>query len=72
MIITVLAKPNQKKPLVTEIDTKALEVKIDAPPIKGLANKRLGEILADYYQTSPSKIKIIKGQFSRNKTIEIL
>ncbi len=71
MKITVKAIPNAKKAEVKEQDG-VLRVKIDLPPIDGKANKRLIEILAEYFSIPKSRIKIIRGGSSKNKVIEIL
>ena len=71
MKITVKAIPNAKKAEVKE-QNGVLRVKIDLPPIDGKANKRLIEILAEYFSIPKSRIKIIRGGSSKNKVIEIL
>jgi len=46
-------------------------VYLNEPAIEGRANKKLIELLADYYQTKKYNIKIIKGQKQREKIVEI-
>jgi len=71
MKIKVLVKPNAKRSKV-ESTNDVYIVHVDAPPIKGKANKRLIEILAKYFGVPKSRIKIIHGHNSREKLIEIL
>ena len=71
MKITVRAIPNAKKVEVEERDG-ILRVKINLPPVEGKANKRLIEVLAEYFSIPKSRIKIIRGGSSKNKIIEIL
>lgn len=48
-----------------------LKVKLTAPPVDGEANKKLIELLSKEWRIPKSNIKIIKGQTSRNKIVEI-
>ncbi|OGH93591.1 MAG: hypothetical protein A2538_05190 [Candidatus Magasanikbacteria bacterium RIFOXYD2_FULL_41_14] len=49
-----------------------IKVKLTAPPVDGKANEALIELLSKKYQIPKSRIKIISGQKSKNKTLEIL
>jgi uncharacterized protein (TIGR00251 family) len=49
-----------------------LKIYLTAVPEKGKANQLLIKLLADYYKVSKNKIKIIKGEKSKNKVIEII
>lgn len=66
----VKATPNSKQASIVQ-DGNFLQVSIDAPPIKGMANRRLIEILSKYFKVSQNCIKIISGYASRNKFIEV-
>ena len=46
-------------------------IKLTAPPVEGKANKALINFLAKKTGSPKQKIKIIKGEHSRNKTIRI-
>ena len=48
-----------------------LEVRVAAPPVKGKANKELVTLLSQILGVSQSKLTIVKGHTSRNKTIAI-
>jgi hypothetical protein len=67
--ITVIS--NAKTSEVIKIDEYNYKVKVDAPASEGKANKRLIELLADYFNVSKSSIKILKGFKTRNKLVEI-
>ena len=71
MIISVKVKPNAKN---CKIEKKGEEfiIRVNAPASEGKANKRLTEILSDYFNTPKSRINIKKGLKSRNKIVEIL
>lgn len=62
---------NAKKKEVIKISTDEFKVKVDAIPEKGKANKRLIEILAEHFNLSKNSIRIISGEKSHNKIIEI-
>ncbi len=49
----------------------ALKVKITAPPVDGEANQALVNFLAEYLKVAKKNIKIIKGETSKTKIIEI-
>jgi len=71
MRITVKVKPKSKKVSVKKISENIYEVKLKSPPEKGKANEELIEILSEYFNTPKSNIKLLKGQTSREKLIEI-
>jgi uncharacterized protein (TIGR00251 family) len=49
-----------------------LRVKLTSVPEKGAANKELIDILAEHFTVPKSRVRILKGQASRNKLVEIL
>ena len=71
MKINVKAKPRAKNNLVQKIDEENFAVFVTAPPIKGLANRAIIDLLADYFHISKSQIKLISGFASGHKVFEI-
>ncbi|MGB9721555.1 MAG: DUF167 domain-containing protein [bacterium] len=71
MLITVNVIPNAKKREVIELGKNLYKVKLISPPEKGKANKELIEVLADYFGTKKSNIRIIRGEFTKEKIVEI-
>ncbi|MEM3572888.1 MAG: DUF167 domain-containing protein [Nitrososphaeria archaeon] len=63
--------PNSKRPKIIKTAENKFKVRVDAPPIKNKANKRLIEIISAYFNVKKSQIKIIYGLNSRSKRIEI-
>jgi len=63
-------KTNAKKEEVTRAGD-GLVVRVSAPPVDGKANARLVKILADYFDVSKSRVRILRGIRNRNKTVEI-
>ncbi|MFH1049146.1 MAG: DUF167 domain-containing protein [Patescibacteria group bacterium] len=53
-------------------DGELYKVYVTAAPEKGKANKKMIELLAEYFKVSKSQIRIVKGEISRNKIVEIL
>jgi len=70
MIIGIKVVPKSSKVSVEEKNGK-LHVKLTAPPDKGKANKQLVKVLAQHFGVSKSKVKILKGETSHNKVVEI-
>lgn len=48
-----------------------LRVHLHAKPVEGKANEELLELLCRYYGVSRSAVRIVSGQVSRNKTVDI-
>ncbi len=71
MRITVKVKPNAKKDEIKKIDTDYYEVRVTAIPEKGKANKRVIEVLSKYFKIPKSKIKLLRGETSREKVFEL-
>jgi len=59
-----------KQENIEEEDEK-LVLKLTTRPEKGRANKKLIELLAEYFKIPKSKIKIAQGLKNREKVIEI-
>jgi len=51
---------------------ESYKVYVTAPPEDGKANKKVIELLAEYFKVPKSQVRIIKGEISRNKIIEII
>ncbi|MFA4835076.1 MAG: DUF167 domain-containing protein [Dehalococcoidia bacterium] len=62
--------PNARKNRVLEEEGQ-LKVYLTAPPAEGKANKALIELLADHFKVKKSSVRIVKGEKSRNKVVEI-
>ncbi len=71
MKITVKVKPNAKKNEVKKIDENYYEIRVTVVPEKGKANKKVVELLSKELKVPKSKIKLIKGETSREKVFEI-
>ncbi|MFH1505137.1 MAG: DUF167 domain-containing protein [Candidatus Omnitrophota bacterium] len=70
MIVKVRVFPRAKKPRVEPFDS-GLKIYVSEPAVEGKANKKLIEVLAEYYHKKKRDITIIKGQKQRNKVVSI-
>jgi uncharacterized protein (TIGR00251 family) len=68
--IWVTVKPLAKHENVAFHTDGELLASVNAPANEGKANSRLIELLAEYFHTAKSKIRILRGQRSRRKLIE--
>ncbi|WP_029523136.1 DUF167 domain-containing protein [Persephonella sp. KM09-Lau-8] len=71
MIIKVKVKPNAKKNEIKQIEENFYEIRVTVVPEKGKANKKVVELLSDYLNVPKSRIKLIRGETSREKVFEI-
>ncbi|MEK7647307.1 MAG: DUF167 domain-containing protein [Patescibacteria group bacterium] len=67
----VSAKPNAKENKIELTGEKALKIWVAASPHEGAANKKIIKMLAEYFNTAPSNIKIIRGHNGKNKIIAV-
>ncbi len=72
MLISVYVTPNAKQARVVRVSEDYFEVWVDERAVDGRANKRLLEILAEHFKIPKSRITILKGTKTRNKTIQIM
>lgn len=71
MRIHVRVVPNAKMQEVTKVGENDYRIRVNAPAIEGRANARLIEIIAEHFNANRSRIRIVDGARSRNKTIDI-
>jgi len=70
LTIKVIPRSSENKIAETMSDG-TLKVKLTAAPVDGAANKSLINILAKHFGVAKSKIKILKGETSKMKVVEI-
>ncbi|MDF1815922.1 MAG: DUF167 domain-containing protein [Verrucomicrobiales bacterium] len=70
--LSVKVMPNAKQTRFVEwMDGGVLRIRLAAPPVDGKANKVLIDFLAKSFGLRKSQIKIVKGEKSREKTIDV-
>lgn len=70
MILDVRVVPKAARNLVKQENAR-LKVYLTRPAEDGLANQQLIEKLSEYLKIKKYQIRIIKGEKSRNKLVEI-
>jgi len=70
-VIKFFVQPNSSITKIDGLSNGMIRVKINSQPQKGKANKYLIEFLSKKLDIPKSKIKIIRGEFSKIKDIEI-
>ena len=70
MIIKVRVIPRARQDKVTVNEDGTVRVHTVAVPADGQANEAIIRMLAKYYDVPKTRIKIIRGQTSRDKLIE--
>jgi uncharacterized protein (TIGR00251 family) len=71
MRINVKVKPNAKQNQIKKLGENSYEVRVTVPPEKGKANKKVIEMLSKEIGVPKSKIKLIRGETSREKVFEV-
>ena len=64
-------QPGAKKTEIMGIHGDALKIRLSAPPVDGKANTALIEFIAAQLGLAKSAIRLISGQTSRRKILEI-
>ena len=70
--IEVKVEPrSSQKGIASVMENNIVKVRLTAPPVEGAANEQLIEIIADEFRVRKSRVKIIRGQSSKIKVVEI-
>jgi hypothetical protein len=70
MKLSVRVIPNAKQDKIVQ-EKDRLKVYLSAKPVAGEANRALIECLSQYFKLKKNRIKIIRGEKSRNKLVEV-
>ncbi|MCK4523269.1 YggU family protein, partial [Candidatus Aerophobetes bacterium] len=68
----VRVQPGVSKNEIVGVQEDALKIRINAPPVKGKANRALIDFLAGKLGVKKSEIEIVSGHTSRIKKIRVL
>ena len=71
MKIFIKAKPKSKRQRVEKISPNTFLVEVKEPPLDGKANKAVIKAVAEFFNVAPSRIKMVFGQSSKQKILEI-
>lgn len=71
MTINIKVITKSKSNSLKKLENENYILRINTSPVDGKANKAIIEYLADLFNVKKYDIKIIAGEFSNNKIIEI-
>ncbi len=71
IFVKVRIQPNSKKFQIVGLLGDELKIKVNAPAIEGRANEKLIEGLSKILKVAKKSIKILKGELSKSKLIQI-
>ena len=71
MQIKIKVTPRARENKIIGWNGDILRVHVTAPPVEGKANKALIDFLAEEWGVAHSNIKIIRGETSREKVLEV-
>ena len=71
MKIDVKVTPNAKKERIVD-EGGLFKVYVTAPALDGKANKALIDLLAEHFDVKKGAVRIVKGEKSREKVVEII
>lgn len=69
-LVNVRVTPNAKKDDIFQ-ENERLRIRVKAPAVEDKANKALIELLAKHFMVKKGKVRIVKGEKSREKVIAI-
>ena len=72
LILTLYIQPGAKSSGVVGLHGNALKIKLASPPIDGRANTALLQFIATQFSIPLRQIKLIRGEKSRHKTVELI
>ena len=70
-ILRVRLTPRAASSRIDGWDGDLLRVRVAAPPVEGRANDALLRLLAQALDVPPSRLRLVKGQTSREKVIAV-
>src|ERR1051325_7102669 len=69
--LSVHVQPRASRSEIAGVHGDALKVRLTAPPVDGAANDELIELLAKTFAIARREIRIVAGERSRSKIVEL-
>ena len=69
--ISIYVQPRASKTAVVGMHDGCVKVRLAAPPVDGAANAALIEFVAERVGLAKSRVRIVTGQASRRKVVEV-
>ena len=70
-ILKIKVIPNSKVEKIVSQEGNNLKIKLQAPAHEGKANQALIKFLSQHFKVPKSKIRLLSGEKSREKTIQL-
>jgi len=67
--LTIRVQAGARKEQILGWADGVLRVAVQAPPVEGAANRAVVRLLANTFHTSPSRVRLVRGEKSKIKTI---
>lgn len=71
VVVEIVLQPRASRNELAGVQGGRLKIKITAPPVEGMANKKLCEFLADVMGIGKQRVQVIAGQAARIKRVKI-
>lgn len=71
MRFTVRLQPRASRNEIVGLQGAALKVRVTAPPVEGMANDNLIDLISTALKTSRRNVCIVSGSASRTKVVEV-
>ena len=71
VILQVRVQPRATKDEIAGVLAGALKIRLQAPALEDRANAALCEFLASFFKTPKSAVRVLSGQRTRIKSVEI-
>lgn len=69
--IDIYVQPRASKTMIAGMHDGCVKVRLAAPPVDGAANAALVEFVAERLGMAKSRVRIVSGQASRRKVVEV-
>ena len=67
----VRVQPRASRSEIVGVHGDAMKIRLSAPPVDGAANEALVELIADALGVSRRAVRIVSGETSRSKVVEV-
>lgn len=71
LLIDIRDQPGAKHDEIASIHGSRLKIRINAPPVDGKANTQLVKYISQVFKVRRTRVKILSGEKSRDKQLEI-